>query len=139
MTDGKVTALTVNAIGKVIYSQCDPDGNDYILLDELINIKHTTDAFTLDQQTTVNGTTSQHKSMKGWFNCCRWKDGSTSWERMSNFKESHPVQVDEFTIQMGVTLEPGFTWWVFCVPKKRDAIISLMKHHNVKYFKRTHK
>ncbi len=40
---------------------------------------------------------------------------------------------------MGVTLEPGFIWWVFCIIKKRDAIISVVKHCNVKYLKKTHK
>ncbi len=57
---------------------------------------------------------------------------------MSNFKESHPVQVDEFTIQMGVAVEPGFTCWVFHVLKKRDAIVLFIKCCNVKYLKKTH-
>ncbi len=33
-SDGKVTALTVNAIAKAMYAQCDPEGNKYILLDK---------------------------------------------------------------------------------------------------------
>ncbi len=40
---------------------------------------------------------------------------------------------------MGVALEPGFNWWVFCVLKKRDTIILLVKRRNVKYLKKTHK
>ncbi len=79
------------------------------------------------------------KSTKGLFICCRWKNGSTSWEKLSDLKESHPVQVAEFAIQAGVALEPGFNWWVFRVLKKRDAIISLVKRRNVKYLKKTHK
>ncbi len=78
-------------------------------------------------------------STKGWFVCCQWKDGSTSWERLSNLKESNWVQVAEFGILMGIALEPGFNWWVFCVLKKWEAIIMLVKHHNVKYLKKTHK
>ncbi len=98
-------------------------------MDELIDIKCTNDALTLDQQRiTFNGTTCQHKSTKGWFIHCRWKDGSTSWEKLSDLKESHPVQVAEFAVQMGVALEPGFNWWVFRVLKKRDTIILLVKH-----------
>ncbi len=80
-------------IAKAMYSQCDPDGNEYILLDKLIDVRRTDDALTLDQQKfTINGTTCQSKSPKGWFICYRWKDGSTSWEKLSNLKESHPVQ-----------------------------------------------
>ncbi len=62
-----------------MYAQRDPDGNEYDLLDELIDIKRTDNALTLDQQKiTVNGTTRQCKSTKGWFICCKWKEGSTS-------------------------------------------------------------
>ncbi len=39
--DDKVTALTANAIAQAMYAQCDPNWNDYILLDELIDVKHT--------------------------------------------------------------------------------------------------
>ncbi len=92
--DGKVTHFTANAIAKAMYTQCDPDGNESILLDELIDIRCTDDALTLDQQKiTVNGTTHQCNSTEGWFICCKWKDGSTSWEKPSDLKESHSVQV----------------------------------------------
>ncbi len=40
---------------------------------------------------------------------------------------------------MGVALDPGFNWWVFSVLKKREKIISLVQHCNIKYFKKTHK
>ncbi len=97
-------------------------------MNDLIDVKNTDDALTLDQQKiTVNGTTHQHKSAKGWVICCRWKDSSTTWEKLSDLKESHPVPVTEFAIQMGVALKPGFNWWVVCVLKKKDVIISLMK------------
>ncbi len=55
-----------NAIAKAMYAQCDPDGNEYVLMDELIDVKRTYDALTLDQQKiTVKGTTCQCKSMTG--------------------------------------------------------------------------
>ncbi len=40
---------------------------------------------------------------------------------------------------MGVALDPSYNWWVFKVLKKRNSIISLVKWHNVKYLKKTHK
>ncbi len=40
---------------------------------------------------------------------------------------------------MGVAIEPGFYCWLFCVLKKRDTIILLVKCCNVKYLKKTHK
>ncbi len=104
-----------------MYAQCDLDGNEYILLDELIDVKRTYHALILDQQKIiVNGITCQHKSTKGWVICCQWKVGSNSWEKLSDLKESHPVQVVEFVVQMGVAIEPSSNWWVFLVLKKRD-------------------
>ncbi len=64
--DSEVNALMANANAKAMYAQSDPDGNEYILQDKLINVKRTNDALTLDQQKiTVNGTTHQHKSGGG--------------------------------------------------------------------------
>ncbi len=64
--DDEVTTLTANTIAKAMYAQCDPDKNKYILLDELMDIKRTDYALTLEQQKiTVNGTTRQCKSTKG--------------------------------------------------------------------------
>ncbi len=40
---------------------------------------------------------------------------------------------------MCIALEPGFNWWVFCVLKKEDTKISLVKQHNFQYLKKTHK
>ncbi len=46
--NGKVTAITTNTITKAMYNQCDHDGNKNIHLDELINVKCTDNALTLD-------------------------------------------------------------------------------------------
>ncbi len=61
----KVTALTANAIAKAMYAQCDPDVNEYILWDKLVDLKRTDNALTLDQQQIiVIGTTQHQKSTK---------------------------------------------------------------------------
>ncbi len=39
---------------------------------------------------------------------------------------------------MGIALESGFNWWVLFDLKKRDAIILLVKHCNIRYLKKTH-
>jgi hypothetical protein len=35
--DGDVTDMTPNLIAESMYAQCDPDGNQYVLLDSLID------------------------------------------------------------------------------------------------------
>jgi hypothetical protein len=54
-------------------------------------------------------------------------------------KESHPLQVAEFAYMAGKAGEPAFNWWVGWVIKKRDRIISLVKHRSARYLMRHHK
>ena len=75
----------------------------------------------------------------GWQLCCQWKDGSTSWEKLSDLKESHPIETAEFAVTAGIDHEPAFNWWVPHVLKKRDRIISMVKRRSARYLKRTHK
>ena len=49
-----------------------------------------------DQKIVVNGRPYLQRSTVGWQICCQWKDGSTSWEKLSDLKESHPVQMAEY-------------------------------------------
>ncbi len=55
------------------------------------------------------------------------KDGSSSWQKLSNLKESHPLQVAEFAFAVQITDEPAFSWWVSWVLRKRDQIVSQVK------------
>jgi hypothetical protein len=65
-----------------------------------------------------------------------WKDGSTSWVRLKDLKESHPVQVTEYALMNKLLSEPAFAWWLMKVLWKRDCIIKKVKS---RYWQRTHK
>ena len=93
-------------------------------------LDHKTDGHALsvaDQYVVVRGQSSKQKTTKGWHLCVQWKDGTTSWERLSDLKESHPIQVAEYSLAQGIIHEPDFNWWVTHVLKKREAIISALK------------
>ncbi len=51
--DGDVTELTANLITKSMYTQCDPDGNQYVLLDLIIDHRCLDTATKLSDQTVV--------------------------------------------------------------------------------------
>jgi hypothetical protein len=138
--DGDQTKLTANMIAESLYSQCDPDGYEYILLDEIVDHRCTDTAIKLADQKVVraNGRTYLRCSTIGWQLCCQWKDGSSSWVNFTDLKESHPIEVAEYAKIIGIDHEPAFNWLVPHILKKRDHIISLMKKHN-RYLKRTHK
>jgi hypothetical protein len=70
--DDDVTELTANLIVKSMYAQCDPNGNQYVLLDKIIDYCHNHKAITREGQTTVcaDGWTYMKKSTIGWQLCC---------------------------------------------------------------------
>jgi hypothetical protein len=72
----------------------------------------------------VNGKQHQRKTTKGWHLCIQWKDGTTTWERLADMKESYPVEVAEYAVGNKISHEPAFCWWVPHMLKKRDRIIA---------------
>lgn len=135
--DGDVTEFTANVIAENMYAQCDEEGNQYVLFDEIVDYRKDDTAVTpMDQILVVNGRSSMRKTTIGWKLCVRWKDGSTSWERLADLKESHPVKVAEYAYMQGIDHEPAFNWWVGHVLKKRDRIIAKVKSREARYLKR---
>ena len=67
--------------------------------------------------------------MTGWNMLVRWKDQTESWVKLSDMKESHPVEMAEFAKLKGINDEPAFAWWTPYVLWKRDVILSSIKAH----------
>lgn len=138
--DGHEAELAANVIATHMFAQCDPDGNQYLLLDSIVDYRRSTTALThADQKTTRQGRVYYRRSTAGWQLCCQWKDGSTSWQKLADLKESHPIEVAEYAVAQGLDSEPAFNWWVPHVIKKRAQIISLVKKRSARYLKKTHK
>ena len=75
-------------------AHCDVDGNEYFLLDAFVDHRKNGSHLSVeDQKIVVKRPETLRKSTAGWDICCKWKDGSTSWKKLSNFKELHPIQV----------------------------------------------
>jgi hypothetical protein len=127
--DGDVTDLNANLIAQSMYAQCDPDGNQYLLLDSIIDYRHLDMAIQLSDQIVVqpNGRTYKRGNTIGWQLCYQWKDGSISWENLADLKESHPIKNSEFAVTAGINHEPAFNWWVPHTLKKHDRIISMVR------------
>jgi hypothetical protein len=120
--------MSANLIAEAMYAQCDPDGNQYVLLDSIIDHKRLDSAIRpLDQKVVrPDGHTYLRRSTIGWQLCCQWKDGSTSWESLADLKESHPIEIAEYAVTKGLDHKAFFNWWVPHVLRKRDQIISLV-------------
>jgi hypothetical protein len=126
---GKTEAYKANIIAESIYSQVDDDGYTTFALKEIID--HTTDgsALTLDNAYTITktGTKRLQQTTKGWQLCVRWNDESTSWAALKDLKDSDPIKVAKYVVNMKIALEPAFAWWVPHTLKKRHRMIKAMK------------
>ncbi len=124
-----------------MYAQCNPDGNQYVLLDSIIDHRRLDTVLRPPDQKNVrpDRRTYIKRSTIGWQVCCQWKDGSTSWENLADLKESHPFETAEYAVTQGIDNKPAFNWWVPHVLKKHDQIISLVCKWTTRYLKRTHK
>ena len=86
--------MAVNVIAEANYAQCDTDGNQYVLLDAIVDYrKDPSVAIARNNQVMViEGKKIAKRSTRGWELCCKWKDGSTSWQKLSDLKELHPCK-----------------------------------------------
>ena len=140
--DGHQAELTANVIAQNMYAQCDPDGHQHVIFESIVGVRRSSTALChADQIQMREGRpgTWMRRSTKGWKLCVQWKDGSTSWEKLSDMKESHPVEVAEYAVAQDLELEPAFNWWVPHVLKKRERIISKIKLRSSKYLKKWQK
>jgi hypothetical protein len=134
-----VTELTANVIVEGMFAQCDEDGNEYVLFDSFVDFQKDGTSLSLaDKKVLVKGRPSLCRTAVDWQLCCQWKDGSTSWEKLSDLKESHPVQTAEYAVAQGIDHEHAFNWWLSHVLKKRDGIIMQVKRWSARYPKMTH-
>ena len=92
-----------------------------------------------DQQISTCGRPKTWKTTAGLEICWQWKDSSTSWEKLSQLKEAHPVQRAEFAIVQKIDHDPAFNWWVKHVLKKRDRKTASIRKWQTRYLNRSHK
>ena len=121
---GDQAEYSANMIAQNIYAQCDSEGNQFLLMESIVDHKSDGHAVEIsDMFTITKGRKHMRKTTKGWQLCIQWKDGSTSLERLADMKESYPIEVAEYAVAKGIDQQPAFVWWVHHVLKKRRLII----------------
>ena len=78
-----------------MYDNCDEDRNEYFILDNLVDYTQNKNVSSLKYQNIfVKVRASLCRSNMGQQIFCQWKDGQTFWEKLSDIKQSHPVQTE---------------------------------------------
>jgi hypothetical protein len=134
--DGRSDEYTVNVIAENMYAQCDKEGNQFSIMDCIIDHKEYGHAVERADMYIKHGSNKQvRKTAKGWHLYVEWKDGTTSWERLADLKESNPIEVFEYAVGKNLQYSPAFVWWVLYMMKKRKHIIAAVTK---RYHKQTH-
>ncbi|KAI2502134.1 Reverse transcriptase (RNA-dependent DNA polymerase) [Fragilaria crotonensis] len=96
-----------------------------MMLEEILDHRITSEAIPKSQGTYVNqyGVTRRKQTTRGWELLIQWKDGSTDWVAMKDFKESYPVELALYAVDRGISDEPAFAWWIDYVLKKQKRIL----------------
>jgi len=104
----------------------DDDGNMFVLLDEIIYHRSSDKALTEAESwcETKSGTKRRKPTTKGWELLISWKDGTTSWARLADMKESFPIEVSEYARTNNIIDKPAFAWWCYHIIRKKDRFIS---------------
>jgi hypothetical protein len=138
LDDGTVERYTANVIAENLYSQCDSEGRQFLVFDEIIDhAKDNTAVPTADGYTTShNGNRIPKQTTKGWKLLCQWRDGSSTWVPLVDLKDSNPVELAEYAVANRLQEEPAFKWWVSSVLRKRNRIIAKVKS---RYWSTSHK
>ena len=96
--DGDVAEFTANVIAENMFSQCDDAGNQYCLMSGIVDHKSNDKAVSKsDRYVVIRGRQFPINTTVGWKLCVEWRDGSTSWERLSDMKEAYPMLVAKYT------------------------------------------
>ena len=138
MPDGSLETYGANIIAESIMANIDDDGNLFVLLDKILDHKSSDEAIKIKDGTfiTKSGTRRDKPTTRGWKLLISWKDGTTSWVRLADMKESFPVEVAEYAKAARIIDEPAFKWWCYKVLRKKNRLISGAK---TKYWLKTHK
>ena len=110
--DGYKASLSANELAINLFSQCDEEGNRYVLFQDIVD--HRTDGTEVQDKDAFiiskNGGRRKRETTKGWELLVKWKDGSTSWKTLKDMKECFPSQATDYAISTGIIERPAFSW-----------------------------
>ena len=105
--DGQVWDYSANDITEYMLMRVDFDWFSTTLMEEIVEsvVVPRMDRYVY----TKSGQWQLRKTMAGWDMLVRWKDQTESWIKLSDMKESHPVEMAEFTELRDIDDKPAFS------------------------------
>ena len=92
--NGNITEYSTNVIAENMFAQCNMEGNQFVLMAAFVDHKKDSRAVEVAYRFIQKGSNRLRQVItKGWQLCVEWKDVSTTRERLSDLKESYPIEV----------------------------------------------
>ena len=113
-TDGTKEKYMANVIAENMFAQVDDEGKQYLMLKEIVDHKSDETAITKENGYTEssNGNRIPKITSRGWLMLVLWRDGSMSWVKLKDLKDSNPIELAEYAVANRIDEEPAFKWWV---------------------------
>ena len=119
-----------------MHAQVNDEGHQHQMLSEIQDHRKDDTAMPKEQgKIATNGIKKDEITMKGWAPQVLWKDGSTTWIKLNELKESNPMEVAEHAVANRIQDEPTFAWWASKVLRQRNRMMSKVKK---KHWRTTH-
>jgi hypothetical protein len=124
--DGELKEYAANILAENMLSRVDHKGHNIRLMRDIIDYERDEAmAVTIEAKylTTRSGQRRLRKTTQGWSFLVNWKDGTESWVKLAELKDSSPFELAEFAKARGIADEPVFAWWVPHTLRRRNAIL----------------
>ena len=107
--DGEVRKLTANVIAESMYDACDDGGNEYLMMESIVEYQNNDKDITVPDKKVVHRYWSfMRRSTVGWQLCVQWRDGSISWQTLKDTNELNPVKTAENYMAQEIDHNPAF-------------------------------
>ncbi len=108
--DGSIEAIAANLIAENMLSQVDDEGRSYSVLSEIVDHPTNGHAISKDDGFVEDWYGKRHPRITthGWDLQVEWRDGSTTWEPLPEWKESNPIEVAQYAVANKIAKEPAF-------------------------------
>ena len=104
--DGVVEEISAKTISDNIFAYVDGEGHEWLELDDIVE---------------------HYRHSEEWKFLVRWKDGTEGMVGLRDLKESYPVTLAQYVIDVGISDDKAFSWWVPYTMKKKQRIIKKIK------------
>ena len=98
--DESKQALAANIIAENIFATVDGTGRQELQMDTIVGHRKSTEAIPKGKEfiKASNGVNRRIETTKGWEVLIQWTDGSTTWNKLKDVKDSFPVQLVRFFV-----------------------------------------